>query len=490
MREGDDCLRRGQGSQAEACFRKILEHEPDHPDALHRAGVVTFLRGDPRGAADLLRRATANRDGDATLYGHFANALMACCDVDAAIASWRRALELAPGFAAAHARLGDAYLSKGDIEASEAGYRKSIELDPGDPRSFVGLSRLLFFENRPAEAEQALRRALELGNGAPEVNILVGTVVLEAGDLDAALELFESAVRGDPDEPRAHASVGLALHWLGRIDEAESAYRRALKLDAANPLALRHLGVLLQERGQLDAAAECFESLLESDPDDDVARHMLAATTGETPPGAPAGYVTRLFDDYADRFDAHLDTIAYRVPDAIRDAVVEVAAPEAGAWRVLDLGCGTGLCGESIRPFAAYLAGVDLAPRMIAKSRERGVYDALDVGSIEEALEGQAESFDLIVAGDVFTYVGDLSSVLPDCAAALRPSGLLAFSVESMDEGDYRLFPTGRYAHSGGYIEATAAASGLSVAYRRALVIREDSGPIQGEIFVLSKMAR
>jgi predicted TPR repeat methyltransferase len=489
LRDGDEHLRLGRGSEAEACFRGILAREPENPDALHRCGVIAFLRGRPGEAVDLLRRAAAQRDGDAGLWGHLASALMADGQLDEAIVSWQRAVVLAPDYDGAYAKLGDAYLAKGDIEASEAAYRKSIALAPDAPKAYAGLGRMLHFSNRNQEAEQALHRALELGNNAADISILVGTVLLEAGGLDAALELFEAAIGAAPDEAQAHAGRGLALHWLGRGDDAELAYRRALELDPRSTLALKHLGVLHQERDQLEAAAECFRKLLDAFPDDDVARHMLAATTGESTTSAPAGYVTRLFDDYADRFDAHLGSIAYRVPKLIHDAVLAVSGDDQRARRVLDLGCGTGLCGEIVKPLATRLVGVDLSARMIAKARERKIYDSLIVGSIEDALDGQEQCYDLIIAGDVFTYIGDLDSVLAGCARALQSDGLVALSVESTGGDSYHLCPTGRYAHSSSYIDATARASRLSVVYRQDITLRNDPVPIAGQIVVLSKAA-
>jgi len=487
MQDGDNHIRQGRGTEADACFREVLAHQPGNPDALQRRGILAFLRGDPSEAVELLSRTMAIRSDDATLCGHLASALMACGNLDEAISYWQRALELAPDYAAAYVSLGNAYFAKSEIESSELAYRKGIELAPDNPKAFVGLARVLHFGNRNEEAETALHQALELAEDAPEVCNLVGTVLLETGELDAALELFETSVRREPGEPQGHAGKGIALHMLRRLDDAEVAYRRALEIDARYPLALKHLGVLLQERDELDAAAECFRQLLAANPSDDVARHMLAATAGETTPGAPAGYVTRLFDDYADRFDAHLSRISYRVPDLIRDAVVDIGGSDQPGWRIMDLGCGTGLCGEALRPLAAFLAGADLSPRMIAKSRERNVYDSLVTGCIEDAFEGQEKPFDLVVAGDVFTYVGDLSSAFAESARALRPGGLMAFSIEHGDGDTYHLRPTGRYAHSPAYVEDTADSSGLSVVCRRDVVLREDPEPIQGQIVVLAR---
>lgn len=489
IRTGDEHIRQGRGSEAERCFRQVLERAPDHPEALQRSGFLAFHRGAPREAVDFFARAVAIRGDDAILCGNLASAHLAAGNPDEAIRLWRRALELAPDYAAAHLRLGDAYCAKGDAQSAETAYRDAVAIAPNDPRAKVGLARVLLFSDRAEEGEALLRRALEVAKGASDINNLVGKVLLEAGGLEAALDLFDASIRAEPDDDEGHAGRGIALHMLGRSGEAEAAYRTALGIDPNNSLALKHLGVLLQERGELEGAAECFRKLVEADPQDDVARHMLAATTGEMTPGAPPGYVTRLFDDYADRFDAHLNQISYRVPELIREAVVEVAGDDAPGWRILDLGCGTGQCGEMLKPLAAFLAGIDLSPRMIAKSRERKVYDSLAIRGIEEALQEGEQAFDLIVAGDVFTYVGELAGVLQGCARALRPGGLIAFSVEDAEGPGYELRPTGRYAHSAAYIDEVAAGSGLDVVYRRKMSLRDDPVPISGRIVVLSGAA-
>ena len=348
MQDGDNHIRQGRGTEADACFRDVLAHQPGNPDALQRRGVLAFLRGDPSEAVELLSRTMAIRGDDATLCGHLASALMACGNLDEAISYWQRALELAPDYAAACVSLGNAYFAKSEIESSELAYRKGIELAPDNPKAFVGLARVLHFGNRNKEAEAALHEALELAEDAPEVCNLVGTVLLETGRLDAALELFESSVRKEPGEPHGHAGMGIALHMLRRLDDAEVAYRRAPGTRCAISAGPETPGRALQERGELEAAAECFRQLLAANPNDDVARHMLAATAGETTPGAPAGYVTRLFDDYADRFDAHLSRISYRVPDLIRDAVWTSAvatSPGGGSWTsVAALACAARPC--------------------------------------------------------------------------------------------------------------------------------------------------
>src|SRR5690606_25849867 len=152
--------------------------------------------------------------------------------------------------------------------------------------------------------------------------------------------------------------------------------------------------------------------------------YKLAALRGDpAPESAPAEYVAGLFDQYAEEFDAHLTgELGYQTPQRLREPFDGLAGGATGL-RVLDLGCGTGLSGLVFRDCAAHLAGVDLSPRMLDKARGRGIYDELHCADLVQALERPGPDWDLMLAADVFVYLGDLGAVLRAAARALRPGG-------------------------------------------------------------------
>ena len=161
---------------------------------------------------------------------------------------------------------------------------------------------------------------------------------------------------------------------------------------------------------------------------------------------------------------------------------------ERRGLNVIDLGCGTGLCGPLFRNIAARLVGVDLSSRMLEKARERHVYDELREADIIDALQNSANAFDLVLAADVFVYVGDLAPVFAACNKASRQGGLFAFSVESVESGNYVLRASGRYGHSLCYIRELAGKHGFDIATVRETMIRkEGQQPIPGHVFVLNK---
>jgi predicted TPR repeat methyltransferase len=267
----------------------------------------------------------------------------------------------------------------------------------------------------------------------------------DEGDFGAAAEVLEQALERAPD---------WAAAWFA-------------------------LGEARQELGDTDAAAEAFRAALRCDPADaqGASARLALIGRGDPPPALPSAYVARLFDQYAPRFEAHLtEALAYRGPALIAGALGAVA-PARRFGRALDLGCGAGLMGEALRERIDHLTGVDLSPAMIAKARERGIYDALIVDDATAALMRQPPAaFDLIVAADSLVYFGPLAPLFAAAATALATNGLVAFSLETLEGEGFALGASMRFAHSRAYVEATAREVGLHSLLIQAASTRREAG--------------
>ena len=132
---------------------------------------------------------------------------------------------------------------------------------------------------------------------------------------------------------------------------------------------------------------------------------------------------------------------------------------------MLDAGCGTGLCGPLLAPYARRLIGVDLSEGMLALAKEKHVYDVLIKDELTDHMRAHPAAFDVIVSADTLVYFGDLESVVGAAASALRPSGLFVFTLEhavgAAADIDWRLELHGRYSHARSYVERVLAAFGL-----------------------------
>ena len=305
-----------------------------------------------------------------------------------------------------------------------------------------------------------------------------------------ALQLAEACEELDRD-PEAFAA---ARHALALEPYSAEGHRRMASLygrkgDQLNQAtAFYNVGESLRREQRTSEAIAALEEALRLHPAHGKAAHALACLTGRTPCTAPRDYVVDLFNGYADRFDAHLEQLEYRVPELLRAALGRLLPPGRQAGRVLDLGCGSGRGGALFRDLATELSGVDLAPRMIETARQRGVYDTLWVGDVREVSRTNPGPYQLLLATDVFIYVGALEEVFAEAARLCAPGGWFAFSVEEGASG-YVLRESGRFAHAATYWKKLAEGNGFAVVVDEAIPIRLHEGqPIPGRLGVLQRL--
>ncbi|TXT25729.1 MAG: methyltransferase type 12 [Gallionellaceae bacterium] len=429
----------GRVPQAFAIFQQILEAEPGHADALHFLGIIALQSGDKIAAAELIGKAIRVKPTSLMHY-NLGLAFRAQGKLDEAIASYRRAIALQPGYAEAHFNLGNALQKQGKLDEAIASYRKALALKP---------------------------------DGVDAHNNL-GSALQEQGKLGDAATCFRRAIALKPGFANAHNNLGIALQKQGKPEDAAASYRRALALKPDYADAHKNLGSVFQDQGRMDQAMECYRKANELDPRNESVAHLIAALEDKTTERAPSQYIEKLFDGYANTFDTHLvQGLGYKMPTELLDLLKRSTELPVGKWDVLDLGCGTGLAGSVISPHARQLVGVDLSSSMLEKARTRNVYHRLAHSDLLPMMRGEeSSSYDLILAADVFVYLGKLDEIVSEAARLLRAEGYCMFSVEALDAlpggasspesvPGYKLNPSGRYAHAANYLDKLAAANGF-----------------------------
>jgi predicted TPR repeat methyltransferase len=366
----------------------------------------------------------------------------------------RRAVELMPEHADALSNLGNLLRDSGQLEEAEALYRRAIALEP--------------------------RRV------APRNNL--GVVLKNQKRYEEAVAEYRAVLALDPGYADAHHNLAAALAGQGRHDEAIAAARRALALRPDSTPAWCNLMHSLQILGNVAEATRVAEQWLAVQPGSPIAAHLLAAFGARSAPErASDGFVTEVFDGFAGSFDIVMGGLEYRAPSLIAERVAQELGAAAANLTVLDAGCGTGLCGPLLRPYARRLVGIDLSPRMLAQARERGGYDELVAAELTAFLAAGETPFDLIVSADTLVYIGDLEPFFAGAARRLRRGGLLVFSVEhAVDLDDahrFRLEPTGRYSHSKAAVARALASAGLLAGTMTEAALRKERGqPVAGLI--------
>jgi predicted TPR repeat methyltransferase len=130
---------------------------------------------------------------------------------------------------------------------------------------------------------------------------------------------------------------------------------------------------------------------------------------------------------------------------------------------------------------------------MIAKAREKGLYDRLAVNDLRRFLDAESDAhalYHLVLAADVLVYVNDLAPVAAAVARVLAPGGFLAFTIEAHAGDAVVMQPTLRYAHGQAHVRAAIADAGLEVLRLSDASTRTEKGAaVAGLVVVASKAA-
>ncbi len=405
--------------------------------------------------------------------------------LDQAELRYRQLLQLLPEQPDLNHFYGVLLHQRGRVDEALAQVRRSIELDPTVASWHNNLGNMLLDQRQPEDAARAYQRCLEIDPANAEVRNNLGCLLRLCGQWAQAEAVLRDAIARTPGSCEAHGNLALVLAAQGRMDEALDAGARALALKPDNPRSRRLLGLLHARRGRNDLAAQVFRDWLAHSPDDPQARHHLAAVSGEeVPPRAADAYVVDVFDRFAASFDARLASLEYQAPQACAQRVRALLGPADRRWRVLDAGCGTGLCAPLLHPYARELVGVDLSRGMLERARDRGLYDTLEQGELSAWLSARRASFDLIVSADTLCYFGALDALLGAARRACAGGGWLVFTVEALDDASQlpvRLLHHGRYAHRRQAVEAWLRATGWQSIELQRVVLRQEAGePVQG----------
>jgi predicted TPR repeat methyltransferase len=479
-----------QLDRAEAAYRRALEHFPGFVQALDNLGTVLQHQGKLDQAEAAYRRALELQPDNVLTCRNLGSALCVSGRLAEAEAVYRQALELAPDEAVIHVDLGITLRLQARLDDAEAAYRHALRIDPAHAAAYEHLGTVLLSAGKADDAEAAHRRATELAPDSADAHNALGATLASQGRFADAIAVLERALELRPGWMQARYNLGVVLHNQGALEAALAAYQAVLALAPEHLDAKQNLAEVLRRLERFDEALDAYRAILARDPDNVAVRHMLAALGGETPARAPAEYVRQTFDDYASRFDEHLvDQLEYRVPELMRRAVDRLA-PGRRFAAGLDLGCGTGLVAARFRDLVAELHGVDLSAKMIARAREKGIYDLVHQDELIAFLRATQTRYDLFTAGDVLIYLGALDELFAAVRARIRPGGLFVFTLEHAEQGEYGLRTTGRFAHSTAYLRTLARDHALTVLGDDAVDLRrEHDAPVRGILAVLAPVA-
>ena len=218
----------GQFHEAEALYRKILEVQPNHADALHLYGVLAGQHGNFELSINLIERAIA----------------------------------IAPNMASFYSNLGNAYMGAGRATDAANSYKTASKLESNEIDTLIQMGHSLCKNNQLQEAIPVYTRIIELNQNIPEAHVCLGSIYLALSKFDMAIEKFYSALKLKPDSFEALNNLGIVYRHIGKMKEAIEVFNRAIHLRPDSVDVYYNFATLLLDYGDLDQALAAYKKTL------------------------------------------------------------------------------------------------------------------------------------------------------------------------------------------------------------------------------------
>lgn len=446
-------LQQGRNAEAIIELEPVAAAQPENFSAAVNLSIALRQQGEAERALDHARRACALRPGDASACNARGLAALAMEGNEEALAAFDAGLKSAPG---------------------------NVPLELHRAKALRNLGRL-------RDALAAFERIVKVAPGMLEAWRDLGVVQARLGMVGPALASATQARKLAPDDSEVLLEYAVALLRSGRTAEAEQFLERG----GGNGGVWLMFGQALLREGNVQGAHKAIERAYALEPGSPHVQHFRAALSGELPEGIESDYIRGLFDDFADRFESTLvNSLGYGVPNRLPVFLAEQGVE--AFTDILDLGCGTGLMGVELAGGGRRIDGVDLSERMLAVAREKKVYRDLHAAEVLAFLQATQQQWDLIVAADVFVYIGALKSIFAAAWQRLRPGGHFVFSIERSDGAETQLVAeTGRYRHQPQALCAALEEAGFIGIRQEDIVIRKESGhPVAGSLMLAQRPLR
>ena len=275
--EATRCHETGRFEDAERLYRRVLNADPGHADALHQFGVLAHQGGRNDIAIDLVKHAIERAPKNAVFHNTLGGALLAENRADDAANAFQNALAIDPRSIEIRNNLANVFQAQSRWDDAISLFEEILKDAPDDPDVNNNLGHVLQVRGDFDNAIRRFRRAQKSRPDDPLILSHLGNALSAKGTYEEAVKVCEKAVALDPRSAVALTNLGNALSGFARFADAVKAYLKAI--DIAGDIAEIHknLGIAYHKLGQWNDASACFTKTLELNPNEDV-----HAALGET----------------------------------------------------------------------------------------------------------------------------------------------------------------------------------------------------------------
>ncbi len=393
---------------------------------------------------------------------------------------------------------GNVYYVNKNFEEAIKYYREALKHAPENFSAWINWANCCCELKKYKEALQCAAQGIKIHPESKLPYTIMGNAYNELEKYPESITCFKEALKRDKNDPWLYNYLSQSYQKNGNYIESLSAAWKAVELgeegDNSHQINIGYLFYEIAIEKGLDSVLECVELWVKKYGTNPIVKYTANALMRNAQiKRADISYVRNIFDIFAPDFEQVLSSLDYCAPDLIRQEIEKLYGKKKNPkLRILDLGCGTGLCGEFLDSYASEkgLEGIDISKKMLEEAAAKNKYSRLINQEIISYLKACETPYDLMVAADVFTYFGELSELFEFINKNLEENGRIIFTISenNYDKKSYSLHPSGRFLHSENYVRDVLKKSCFSVEnFERKKLRNEGGNAVMGYVITAQK---
>ncbi|HET9978254.1 MAG TPA: XrtA/PEP-CTERM system TPR-repeat protein PrsT [Burkholderiaceae bacterium] len=257
----------GQAAQAQAAYEAALAAAPGNVPALVAQARLSAMQGRREAAARAVDALIAAGNADAQAWLLKGDLLAGePAGADAAIAAYRKSVELSNKLTAAHAGIIVLLTHKRDMKGATAQVAELLKVRPDHPVGRYFQAQLAYESGDAKAAKDIVLDLLKRAPDHPLYNQLAGAIDLAEGSLEGARSHLSKAVQAMPGNPVARRLLASAQLRAGEAPKALALLEPMVTGPNPDATVLALAGEAYLQLGDLDRASAMFAGAAKADP--------------------------------------------------------------------------------------------------------------------------------------------------------------------------------------------------------------------------------
>ncbi|MBI9102110.1 MAG: tetratricopeptide repeat protein [Spirochaetales bacterium] len=268
-KRGYQLLKENRTEEAEACFSKILEEQPENNYALVGMGDTERKRHRYKSAINFYMTCLEHHPGNNYALFGLADCHKALRQYSQAIRIWEKYLLYDNSNITVLTRVADAYRKVKDFKRSKEIYLEVLEMEKDNAYALIGIGHLYYDFHEYADALKYWERMLEVTRDHVDIRVLtsLGNCHRKLKTFEKGLVYFEMAYQAQPTN--FYALFGLADCYRGLNMHKESLqfWEKILAMDPQNKVILTRSGDAYRNMNDYDNAEIFYKKALNIEMD-------------------------------------------------------------------------------------------------------------------------------------------------------------------------------------------------------------------------------